>query len=217
MVFDAEDACAFARHFEGPGSTNLMVSEDVDGELVLNVSNYGWSIGQDDRFTLRIRIGNTSFRGPAIGYRSGISRGFVTRIDQQMLNLIGSENLIQFYRLDGDNVTFIDGLRLDGSGTAIALMRRCVPEVRTRVARERAERERLAQFPRDPFAAPSPPTATVPRNGPMTAEPVLRSRPDLPLTPPRRIYSAPAPEPRARPSTDFSNVTEAVNSLADDD
>ncbi|HEY0011542.1 MAG TPA: hypothetical protein VGB79_01670 [Allosphingosinicella sp.] len=211
-VFERASECVMGRDFEGDGATMMAISEDADGLVVLHVANMGWSIERDAEFTLVIRLGDRVFDGPATGYRNGAYRGFNGVLTSEIVRLIGASGGIEFYRKDGETHTLIDDLALDGTGVGLGILRRCVAALRVRVARERADEERLSHIPPDPFARPTPPAASATPSTdarrpvvtvPATA-PVRRRVVPQPVQPPvvRRVVPQPQPVPPApTPST----------------
>lgn len=194
-IFERGRECLMGRDFEGDGATMMAISEDADGLVVLHVANMGWSIERDAEFTLTIRLGDRVFDGPATGYRNGAYRGFNGVLNPEIVRLIGTNNGIEFYRKDGETHTLIDDLALDGTGTGLGILRRCVAALRVRVARERADEERLSHIPPDPFARPTP-QATPATPSTDARRPVVT----IPATPPvrRRVVPQPVPPPVVR-------------------
>lgn len=155
VVTDSDTTCGMEREFEGAGDTTMGIVLDVDHGALLFVSNYNWTIKKGDKFDVIVSIDDRLLEGPATGFEHGIHKGFTIPVRDEHVNAVAAGRGIDFYRADTKGL--IDSLKLDGTGAAVALMRRCLASVKARVTKERRDKAALAHIPADPFAVPVAP------------------------------------------------------------
>lgn len=164
------DNCAIYMEYEGPGKTELFVSEATDGQVFLIVLNSGWSAKEGEAYPIRIVLDDTAYasetgaKGVARSYR----RGFAFKMPMEFTDKLARAGDLHVWL--GDQR--IDQLSLKGSAAAVSSMRRCLGIVRRNLAARKAEEARWAHLPRDPFADATPlapakePKAPAPRGNP---------------------------------------------------
>ena len=148
-VAPSEDGggCFLTRVYDRPGATTVMLGLDRDGTNRLTVLNANWSIEPKEKLKLTFRLSNGGYANHfAVGIRSGTQQGFVTSFEAKFPGYFASSRTLHIAR----GKVPVERLDLDGSGAAVAELRRCVAAQRDdgRAAR----RPRGDDIPRDPFA-----------------------------------------------------------------
>ena len=136
------DGCFVTRSYDRPGGTVVMLGLDRDGANRLSVLNGNWSIKPKDKLKLTFRLTSGGYVGhQAFGMASDGKRGFVTSFEPGFPRYFASSRALAIFRGDVP----VERLALDGSGAAVAELRRCV-------AAQRAGDSPGERIPRDPFA-----------------------------------------------------------------
>jgi TonB family protein len=139
--------------YEGAGATTLYLSLDINGKPLLAVSNSGWSVKEKETYELRFVMDRHEYTGgTVIGLKFGLTPALATRMTESFVDEFAKSSDLTIYR----GGTVVDDLSLKGSGSAVAVLRRCVASVKARLNAEARERARLAHIPADPFAPPTP-------------------------------------------------------------
>jgi hypothetical protein len=141
--------CFLTKIYEGQGGTTLLLGLDGDGSNRLSVLNANWSIKPKDRHSLNFRLSNASFpRHLAVGLAADGKKGFVTSFGKQFPATFAASTFLHISR---GNVP-VERLALDGSGAAVAELRKCVDLYRGRSATDGRGGDRAGNIPIDPFA-----------------------------------------------------------------
>lgn len=142
--------CFLTREYGGAGGTTLLFGVDVDGKNHLSMLNDNWSIRPKDRLALNFRLSGRGYpKQIAVGMASNGKRGFVTSFAPEFeLELASSK----FLYVDRGDVP-VARIMLDGSGPALAELKRCIAAVSAELAAEASARSGAARVPKDPFAA----------------------------------------------------------------
>ena len=149
-----KSGCFMTRTYEGAGETTLLLGLDIDGSNHLSVLNDNWSIKPQDRLNLNFRLSNGGYsKHPVVGMASEGKKGFVTNFETKFLSYFAVSKGLHIYR---DEVP-VEQLSLDGSGAAVAELRRCVDIYRAKTAAGAREKGRSDQIPEDPFAPDAKP------------------------------------------------------------
>ena len=141
--------CFLTRTYAGAGGTTLLLGLDVDGANRLSVLNQNWSIKPKDRWKLTFKLTSGGYPNhPVVGMASDGKKGFVTDFDAKFPGHFAGSRALHIYRGEVP----VEQLGLDGSGAAVAELRRCVGiQAATPAAGER-ETRRSDRIPKDPFA-----------------------------------------------------------------
>ncbi len=115
--------CFISRAFDQPGGTTLLLGMDRDGSNHFSVLNENWSIRPQDRLKLTFRLTQGGYPNhQAIGIVADGKQGFVAAFDPKFpVSFAGSKAL----HIDRGS-TPVARLPLDGSGAAVAELKRCV-------------------------------------------------------------------------------------------
>ncbi|WP_404333494.1 hypothetical protein AB2M62_10380 [Sphingomonas sp. MMS12-HWE2-04] len=141
--------CFVTRTFGGDGDTTLLFGLDVDGSNRLSVLNENWSIKPQEALKLTFKLSKGGYPDhPVVGMASDGKRGFVTNFDPKFPDHFASSKALHIYR----GTVPVEQLTLEGSGAAIAEMRRCVGIQATKPPGSPSETQRSARIPKDPFA-----------------------------------------------------------------
>ncbi|WP_448664692.1 hypothetical protein ACG3SL_08485 [Sphingomonas sp. CJ20] len=141
--------CFLTKEYPGSGRTTLLLGLDIDGGNHLSVLNQNWSIKPKDRLTLNFRLSSGGYTDHfAVGIVSDGKQGFVTNFEPRFLSYFASSKALHIDRGD----VAVARLALDGSGAAVAELRRCVDVQQTSAKAGPQEAERSDDIPRDPFA-----------------------------------------------------------------
>src|SRR3546814_10064345 len=97
-------------------------------------SNTGWSTSKNETYELDWDVNGKTYTGPAIGVGESYSsrKGFAGKFGGDFVEDIAAGSSLHVYR--GDIV--VDQLKLDGSGAAIAVAKRCLQTVRANIRSE---------------------------------------------------------------------------------
>jgi hypothetical protein len=145
-----ERGCFITREYGGEGETTLLLGLDIDGTNHLSVLNYNWSIKPKARLELNFRLSKVGYpKHFAVGMASHGKKGFVTNFEAKFPTYFAASRFLHIYRGDVP----VEQLSLEGSGAAVAELRRCVAIYTARTTIGPGERERSARIPRDPFAS----------------------------------------------------------------
>jgi hypothetical protein len=141
--------CFLSRVYPGHGGTTLLFGLELDGSNRLSVLNSNWSIKEKDRHSLTFRLSNASFpKHLAVGMASDGKRGFVTSFGKQFPAHIAASTFLHIFR----GSVPVEWLSLEGSGAAVAELRRCVDLHRGTPATEARGSGSAGQIPLDPFS-----------------------------------------------------------------
>lgn len=141
--------CFLTRAYPGPRGTTLQFGLDVDGSNRLTLLNDNWSIRAREQLRLDVSLSNSAFpRHMAIGITAQGRRGFVTDFGTSFPRSFAASTYLKVRRGDVP----VEELKLDGSGAAVAELRKCVDRQRA-PATGKAARDGSARIPLDPFAS----------------------------------------------------------------
>lgn len=144
--------CFLTREYDRTGETTLLFGLEIDGTNHLTVLNANWSIKPKDRLELTFRLSNSSFpRHFAVGIASGAKQGFVTSFGRKFPAHFAASRTLHIFRGDVP----VERLSLDGSGAAVAELRRCVDVQRAGPSVAADGKEPSDSIPKDPFAPSS--------------------------------------------------------------
>ena len=144
-----QKGCFLSRTYDGAGETTLLLGLDIDGGNHLSVLNENWSIKPKDSEKLTFRLSNGGYpKQPVVGMASGEKRGFVTNFEPKFITYFGTSRTLHIDR----GAVPVEQLSLDGSGAAVAELRRCVALYKAKGATGARETGRSDKIPRDPFA-----------------------------------------------------------------
>jgi len=141
--------CFLTRTYPVTGETTLLLGLDIDGSNHLSVLNANWSIRQKERWKLTFRLSHGGYtEHEVIGMTSDGKKGFVTNFEAKFPAYFASSKALHIYRGDVP----VEQLNLEGSGAAVAELRRCVALFAERPAAGARDKGRSGRIPRDPFA-----------------------------------------------------------------
>ncbi|WP_294263625.1 hypothetical protein [uncultured Sphingomonas sp.] len=144
------DGCFMTRVYPREGDTTLLFGLSADGSNRLTLLNANWSIKPQDRLTLDYRLSNRRLpKQAAIGLASNDKRGFVSAFDAKFPAQFAAASRLEIFRGE----TPVERLTLEGTGAAIAELRRCVTASKAGPAARPAADDAI---PRDPFAESKP-------------------------------------------------------------
>lgn len=144
------DGCFMTRVYPRDGDTTLLFGLSANGSNRLTLLNANWSIRPQDRLTLDYRLSNRRLpKQPAIGLASGDKQGFVSAFDPKFPAQFAAATSLAIFRGE----TPVERLTLDGTGVAVAELRRCVAASKAAPATRPAIDDTI---PRDPFADSRP-------------------------------------------------------------
>lgn len=163
-IIEGEEYCAITSEFEGPGDTEVTLILNLDGTVLLSVSNYAWSIEKAEELDLTYYLNGTAYGGgKAFGVKPGSKAGFVSQFNPAFVEDFVKSTYLQISRGE----TMVDKLSLDGSAAAVTQARRCLAHVKSLRQAEQREKARWAHIPNDPFAGaekrfpPQPPKGNI--------------------------------------------------------
>lgn len=153
-IVAADKACSMSMEFEGPGATDFALIRDVeDDRIIVAVTNINWSATKGHEYDVSLFIDREGYGGgKAIGYVSGIRRGFLTAVAKSFEASFAQGDTLYIFLGDQE----IDRLSLDGTAVAVESLNRCVRKKAATLAAAKREKERFDHLPKDPFAAPAP-------------------------------------------------------------
>lgn len=144
-----QKGCFLTRTYPEPRGTTLQFGLDIDGSNRLTLLNPNWSIRAREQLRLDFRFSNSAFpRHLAIGIATAGQRGFVTNFGATFPRSFASSDSLRVRRGDVP----VEELKLDGSGAAVAELRKCVDRQRAPAA-GRSTRDQSGRIPLDPFAS----------------------------------------------------------------
>jgi hypothetical protein len=144
-----KQGCFLTRAYERPGDTTLLLGLDIDGTNHLSVLNADWSIKPQDQLRLNFRLSTGGYANHfAVGMASEGKRGFVTTFEAKFPAYFASSKVL---RVSRGNVP-VEQLSLEGSGAAVAELRRCVWIHKAKIVGGGARKDRADKIPTDPFA-----------------------------------------------------------------
>ncbi len=145
-----KQGCFITRTFDVARSTTLLLGLDIDGSNRLSLLNPNWSIRPKEQLKLNFRLSNAAFpRHLSVGIAADGKRGFVTSFGGSFPKVFAASTFLHVTHGDVP----VEELRLDGSGAAVAELRKCVEVYRAGpVAAPRAPADD-GRIPVDPFAA----------------------------------------------------------------
>lgn len=139
--------CFLTKTFDGTGETTLLLGMDIDGSNHLSVLNDNWSIEPQERLKLDFRLSNGGYsKHPVVGMASAGKKGFVTNFEAKFPSYFAGSKALHIAR----GKVPVEQLSLQGSGAAIAELRRCVE--RFKKAPGGPSSKRRSNIPTDPFA-----------------------------------------------------------------
>ncbi|MFK3888328.1 hypothetical protein [Sphingomonas sp. NPDC079357] len=143
-----QKGCFITRTYPAPRGTTLQFGLDLDGSNRLTLLNPNWSIRAREQLRLDFQLSNSAFpRHVAIGIAPEGRRGFVTDFGVTFPRSFATSAYLKVRRGDVP----VEELKLDGSGAAVAELRRCVDRQRAPIA-GKAARDGGGRIPLDPFA-----------------------------------------------------------------
>ncbi|MES2054891.1 MAG: hypothetical protein V4564_03050 [Pseudomonadota bacterium] len=141
--------CFLTRTYAGPGETTLLLGLDIDDSNRLSVLNDNWSIKQMDRLKLNFRLSSGGYpEQQVVGMESDGKKGFVTNFETEFPSYFAASKALHIYRGDVP----VELLSLEGSGAAVAELRRCVGIYKAKTGANARAKGRSDLIPRDPFA-----------------------------------------------------------------
>ena len=141
--------CFLSRTYDGTGRTMLLLGLNIDGGNHLSILNDNWSIKPRDRLKLSFRLSSGGYSNQlVVGMESEGKRGFVTNFETKFPDYFAASKALHIYRGEVP----VEQLSLDGSGAAVAELRRCVGIVSAKPSAGGREKGRSAAIPKDPFA-----------------------------------------------------------------
>lgn len=158
-VFEADDGsyCGMVMSYEGKGSTNLSYAIEIEGSVLIAVTNYGWSTEKSKTYDLSFEFDKYTYDVVGVGLNDAVPKGFGIGLDAESGPKITSEfsGSSGFRILMGDQV--VDDLSLKGTSEALARVKACVTKIRREADAAVREKARLAHIPDDPFTKTSEP------------------------------------------------------------
>lgn len=140
------DGCFVTRTFPRDGATTVLMGVSGDGSSRLTMLNANWSIRPRDRLTLDYALGARRFAGQfAVGIVADGKRGFVSSFGSGFPALFARAATLSVAKGDVP----VERLALDGSGAAVAELRRCIAAAAAPASERRTD---STTIPRDPFA-----------------------------------------------------------------
>ena len=138
------EGCFVTRTYARPGDTTVLLGLDRSGANHLSVLNANWSIAPWSPYPplVRRKVSFSLFCG-AIGIRSDGKQGFVTSFESKFPGYFAASRILHIWRGDVP----VEQLDLEGSGAAVAELRKCVAGQRGTGAKPKGD-----AIPRDPFA-----------------------------------------------------------------
>lgn len=144
--------CFLMRQYDRAGGTTLLLGLDIDGTNRLSVLNANWSIKPREPLKLTFRLSDSSYPAHfAVGIVSDGQQGFVTSFGAKFPSYFAASKLLQISRGDVP----VERLSLDQGAAAIAALRQCVDNQRSRPAATPGGKAHSDDIPSDPFA-PAP-------------------------------------------------------------
>jgi hypothetical protein len=141
------DGCFATRIFDRDGATTLLLGLSLDGTNRLSLLNANWSIKPRDRLTLDYRLSNRRFpKQLAIGIAADRKQGFVSSFDAKFPAQFAASTSLSVFRGEVP----VERLTLEGSGAAVAEVRRCVAAANGKTGG--STRTDSTKIPKDPFA-----------------------------------------------------------------
>ncbi|WP_231621965.1 hypothetical protein [Sphingomonas sp. Ag1] len=143
--------CFLTRTYRGPRQTTLLFGLDTDGSNRLTLLNPNWSsIREKEELRLTYRFSGAAFPNrAAIGIAASGRKGFVTSFGDAFPRTLATSAFLHVRRGDVP----VEELTLDGSGAAIAELRKCVDVYRATPAKATKAAKDDGRIPLDPFAA----------------------------------------------------------------
>ncbi|GGB36174.1 hypothetical protein GCM10011380_26950 [Sphingomonas metalli] len=143
------DGCFLSRRYDRLGATTLLLGLDRDGTNHLSVLNANWTIQPRDRQALDFRLSKGRYdRHFVVGIAADGQQGFATSFEWRFPAYFATS---AFLHIDRGRIP-VERLSLEGSGDAVATLRRCVAAL----GRTGADATKAAGagtgIPRDPFA-----------------------------------------------------------------
>ncbi len=140
--------CFLTRTYDGPRATTVQFGLDADGTNRLTVLNANWSIQAKEQLRLTFRLSKASFpKHLSVGIAADGKRGFVTSFGEGFPAALAASNFLHIRRGDVP----VEELTLDGSGAAIAELRKCVDLYRNAPAARPSVKPEKGRIPIDPF------------------------------------------------------------------
>jgi hypothetical protein len=139
-----KQGCFLSREYARAGGTTLLLGLELHGTNHLSLLNANWSIKPKDALRLNFRLSTGSYaKHAAVGLASGGKQGFVTTFEAKFPGYFAASNTLYVSRGDVP----VERLSLDGSGAAVAELRRCVWLLRVKAT------AKPDAIPTDPFAS----------------------------------------------------------------
>lgn len=137
--------CFATRNYPRRGDTSLLFGLDLDGKNRLTVLNANWSIEPGERLKLDFALAGGRYPDHfAIGIAADGKQGFVSSFESRFAALFAGSDRLTIARGE----TPVERLDLDGSGAAVAGIRRCLATVAAPASDAGADDD----IPADPFA-----------------------------------------------------------------
>lgn len=150
------EGCFLTKAYERTGDTTLLLGLDRDGKNHLSVLNANWSIKPKERLKLNFRLSTGGYaRHFAIGMMADGKQGFVTSFETKFPSYFAASKVLHISRGDVP----VERLALDGSGAAVAELRKCVEAQRKKPAAAAGKKASHDDIPKDPFAPAATRTA----------------------------------------------------------
>jgi hypothetical protein len=141
--------CFLTKEYERAGRTTLLLGLDTDGANHLSVLNANWSIKPKEPLKLDFQLSAGGYsKHFAVGMASEGKQGFVTNFEWRFPAYFAASKDLRISR----GSTPVERLSLEGSGAAVAELRRCVEDQRAESATAASEKDEPDDIPKDPFA-----------------------------------------------------------------
>lgn len=141
--------CFLTREFDRNGGTTLLLGLDVDGSNHLSVLNPNWSIKPKEQLKLTYRLSRGDYGNHfAVGIQSEGKQGFVSTFEPKFPAFFAASKALHIARGDVP----VARLDLQGSGAAIAELRRCVGAQKPGSSSAAEDGTPGDDIPKDPFA-----------------------------------------------------------------
>lgn len=148
--------CFLTKVYEHVGGTTLLLGLDLDGTNHVSVLNANWSIKPKEQLSLDFSLSKGGYvKHFAVGMKSDGKQGFVTSFEAKFPAYFASSTFLNISRGDVP----VERLSLDGSGAAVAELRKCVDAQREKPAGKAASKAPSDDIPKDPFARHPAPDA----------------------------------------------------------
>lgn len=136
-VEEVDNGCmASTSYYGGALPTRLALGETIDGRSMMVLQNTGWSTVQGRAYDVYLLIDDDLFAGTATG---GTSGSLTFHLEPKVMTAISKgTRMVPALKVDENNEKLLEQLKLTGTASAIARVRKCVAEVKTAKGRAKA-------------------------------------------------------------------------------